>query len=567
MLIEFRRRAATGANESLNVEHLRPTLYSSPSRRGSDPARASGTLTARAVDMNHWLRTIQHVLRRAGVAVLCLTGACRIVNPSTQIVHEVELPVPAEQTALPERDRLTSKDRGVEQCVTARSLIPLAFGLQPDIKSSFQRFRSESARYDFFHASRDSLTPRLRVSNDFDERRDLLAVDRSRTHTVELSLEKRFFDTSEVDVAVGMRGAEIEDDLGNAPFISADVRYPLWASREKLERASEDIFRRNELNDTQLAYIQEVRDGLQGAMFRFYRVVNLSRRLRYYDAWAADLDALRQRVEKKGQQTSVDASRLAAETTRVSSRRLDISGQYQMEMMHLKADLGLPFHVKLDLVDEPFNPFAGLSHEEVLASSVRSDPEIATLRNEVSNAEVQLDLARRGRWDIALLFSGDSTLEGNGTEQGVSDWTVMVGFDVSAVDPRVTDSLSRQAQSNIDRFKQAIAARENEIFADTFESLIRIETLGQSLDNLRADLPRFEHDYVEGKKAYSRGEFNIDDLLKRRELWFQQQQETARLRLLLGANVAELCASTGKFFEFLNVETNADARSDPKPVG
>ncbi len=48
------------------------------------------------------------------------------------------------------------------------------------------------------------------------------------------------------------------------------------------------------------------------------------------------------------------------------------------------------------------------------------------------------------------------------------------------------------------------------------------------------------------------GNLNIDDLLKRRENLFDQDQEIARLTFLVGANVAELCAATGKFFELLD---------------
>lgn len=505
--------------------------------------------------MRHTLEGRRFFICFAGSLLLAHLSGCRGTVPSSRLAQDVNLPVPRNQLALPEPARLRKADGLAASQLTARTLIPLAFDLQPDIKSAFQRFRSEEARYDFFYSSRDSLTPRLRVTNEFDERRDPIDVTRIRDHSVEVALEKRFFDTTRFDVSVGMRNTDIDDDFGNAPFISADLRYPLWESREKLERASEDIFRRNELDDVQLAYIQEVRSRLQSAMFRFYEVVDLGRQLEFYDEWLADLKSLEQQLVELAPDTAIDGSRLSAEVSRVSSARLDIFGQYHMQMMHLKSNIGVPFYLPLELIDEPFNPFDGLEHDAVLAASIATDPEIATLRNAVSNAEVQLDLARRGRWDIAFLLAGESSLEGRGADEGISDWFVSVGFDVSAVDPRITDSLSRQAQSNIGRFQQAIAARENTIFADTFESLIRLDTLGESLTHLFANLPRFERDYAEGVESYRKGALNIDDLLKRRETLFMQQQETSRLRFLLGANVAELCAATGKFFEFLSEDT------------
>jgi len=167
--------------------------------------------------------------------------------------------------AVPDASRLTRIEHGEVYRLAPLKLIPLAFNQQPDIKSSFQRFKSEEARYDFFVVSRDSLTPGLRVSNQFGEDRADEAVTRNRNHTAEFTLEKEFFDTTQVDLGVGMRVDATDEAIGYRPFVSANLRYPLWVSRQKLERTSEEIFRRNELNDAQLGYIQEVRRRLRRA--------------------------------------------------------------------------------------------------------------------------------------------------------------------------------------------------------------------------------------------------------------------------------------------------------------
>lgn len=192
-----------------------------------------------------------------------------------------------------------------------------------------------------------------------------------------------------------------------------------------------------------------------------------------------------------------------------------------------------------------------MDHESLLKVSIDTDPEIATLRNAVRNAEVQLDLARRGRWDIALLLNGKSNLEGRGTTDGTSDWSVSTGIEISAVDPRVTTSLTRQAQANIARFNQAIAARENDIFTATLESLVRLQTIGESRDQIMASLPKYEADYRTGVEEYLAGKMNIDDLLRRRENLGDQIGVISDDTFLIGANVAELCSATGKFFELL----------------
>ncbi len=488
-----------------------------------------------------------------GALALVALSACESTMPSATLQQEVVLPIPKSVTTEPSARRLSREPDGEILILSPRALIPIAFNFQPDIKSSFQRFKSEEARYDFFYASRDSLTPRLRFSNRFGESREDEGVTRDRDHSIEVGVEKRFFDTTEITLGAGYASAATDQAIGDHPFISASLRYPLWVSREKLERTSEEIFRRNEFNDAQLSYIQQVRSRLERALSEFHEVVQLGRRVDYTESWRDDLEALAERMDVTDtRDLSNDRTRLEAELARAKAELRNISGRYEIDLERLKAHCGLPFHTIVELVDRPFNPFEGISHDELLRLSIEDDPEIATLRNEVRNAEVQLDLARRGRWDLALSMSGSSSLEGRGEDEGLSDWSASVGLDVSAVDPRVTGSLIRQAQANILRFTDAITARENDIFVDTLEPLIRIDTLGTSRDELAENLPRYEQDYKTGVEEYFAGTLNIDDLLTRRETLYFQEQEISFLTLMVGINVSELCAATGKFFELLD---------------
>ena len=483
--------------------------------------------------------------------------ACDSTLPSTRIRGRVRLPVPNEDAPLPGPERLTRVASGESFRLTPLTLIQIAFSRQPDIKASYHRFKQEEARYDFFVVSRDSLTPRIDTRTDVSERRDSNELDpgnviRQRGQSVRFSIEKRFFDTTELDFGVGLRGSEAESGYGSQPFVEARLRYPLWVSRQKLERTSEEIFRRNELNDAKLDYIQTVRRRLQRTLFKFYDVIRQRRQLEHTRRWRADLDSLLKSLDDLGgRDLSTDRRRVRAELTRVVARVRELAGRYEIDIERLKGNCGLPFHVKIELIDEPFNPFEGRTHEDLLRLSIANDPEIATLHNEELNAKVELDLARRGRWDVTLPLDGRSNLEGGGKDEGVSDWAVGFGLDVAMVDPRVTGSLSRQAQANISRFAQAVIARENEIFVDTLEPIIRIDTLGKSRDELAANLPRFEQDYLDGLQEYAAGVLNIDDLLKRRDNLMFQENEVARLTEMVGANVSELCSATGKFFELL----------------
>ena len=113
------------------------------------------------------------------------------------------------------------------------------------------------------------------------------------------------------------------------------------------------------------------------------------------------------------------------------------------------------------------------------------------------------------------------------------------------------------------------AVRENAIFADVFEPLIRIETLGESRKELVASLPAFQKDFEAGLRQYFKGSFSIDDLLLRRANLFGQQAEIARLTFLVGVNVAELCSATGKFFELIagygDEDPNDADHAEPPP--
>ncbi len=501
----------------------------------------------------------------AVVAAAVMSSGCAVTTPSTQAFNTVPLPVPASTFTDGDEGTQTMPDIAPGFKLSPRSLIPVAFNLQPGIKSSFQRFKSEEARYDFFVVSRDSLTPRVTTTNNFGETRSTSIFDngvrsktvtRERSHTVEFAVEKRFFDTTELDVSVGYQTTSIDDDIGNHPFVSASLRYPLWVSRRKLERTSEDIFRRNELDDAQLGYIRNVRNRLQFALFRFHVVIRLRSEVRDITSRKQDLIDVRDKMaQAAGHDVDADRRRIDAEITRLAADVRTLQGRYDIDLARLKEQCGIPFETPIEVVDEPFNPFDGMTHKELLAVSIDTDPEIATLHNAVRNAEVQLDLAQRGQWDVTLLLNGRSAIEGRATDDNASDWSISAGFDISAVDPRVTGSLIRQAQANIHRFNQAIARRELAIFVDTLEPLIRLETVGLSRTELIANLSGFRENYRTGVDEYIAGRLNIDDLLTRRENLFNQQQQVTEATFLLAVNVAELLSATGKFFELLDWPT------------
>lgn len=447
--------------------------------------------------------------------------------------------------------------------VSARSVIPTTFQRHPDIKASYQRFKAQEARYDFFYVSRDTLTPRIRAVSSYEEdsfrnttgRR---VYDQVSRHTLEAGIEKRFFDTTRIEVGTGVDGSIDNSADGYQPFVFAELRYPLGGSRERLERTSEDIFRRNELDDAQLEYIDEVRDRLSNALEQFYEVIELDKRASGAEQWVSDLKQLDQLAAGiADRDTTNDRLRIQAELTDAAASVRNLRGRHEVELVRLKSAAGIDYLTEIEVDEVPFNPFLGKSHDEILALALETDPEIATLRNAASNAHVQFELAKKGKYDVVLTTGAETHALGGGTKDDEHSWSAFAGLELNFVDERVTSSLTGQALASILRFAQAIEARRREIYVSTFDPLIRIETLTTSRDELSENIERFRSDYQNGIDEYLDGSLNIDNLINRRRTLFSQEEEIAELTNAIGENVAELGAATGKFFEMLDQDTPA----------
>lgn len=494
--------------------------------------------------------------RTALLVAIGIPGGCAGDHPSDRMDQRVALPQPGIWLPTPDEPAVAGRPAAYE--ISARSLIPITFHEHPEVRSSYQSLQAERARYDFFIASNDALTLGMRSSVSYRSDRQRLpdpvgrVRDRTRDGEIVGTVDKQFFDTTRLDARGGFRRSEFNDDTGYHPFVAADLRYPLGPSREKLERTSEDIFRQNELIDAQLAYINVVRERLERALRQYFEVIEQRRRVEIAEAWLDDLTRLTAIMDAMpDRDLRADRARVEAEVPRVTAQQRAAGGRYEVELARLKSSTGLDYEVELRVSEEAFQPFEGATHEELRRRAVEYDPEIATLKNSLTNAQVQLDLARRGKWDIALLLGTFIDLEGRGNRGDQSAYGVNVGLEVSRVDARVTDSLERQALASIARFEKAVRAREREIYVDTLEPMIRIETLGQNRRELRENLARFREDYERGVAAYRAGELNIDDLLKRRETLAEQEIQIAELGNFIGVNIAELMTATGKYFEIL----------------
>jgi len=502
-----------------------------------------------------WTRTWSALGRVAsGPLMASLVLWCGCAPANNLAIDEVSIPTPGGLRAgkyfRPGKGRRLAVRKVV---LTPTAVIRLTFEHNPQIKQTYMRYAAERARYDYYIASWTSLTPGFSVSAGTEETTspdDEITRDKSQTFKV--FVDKNFFNTSKLRLSAEYENEASDGTHAGHPYLAGSLRYPLWASREALARTSEQIFQQNRVNDAQLAYVKAVRNFLRWALSSYYSTVEQLRRVELVQQWLDDIKAVRQRLMKSNLPTrQADLRRVDAEIASLETRLRSFKARYKISVEALKSVIGLPFETKLEFKEEPFNPFADISREDLFRLSVQTDPEIATLKNAIKNAEVQLELARKGRLDIALLLSGSVDMRGSGGWTGKQVWRADAGLEVRFVDPRVSSSLEREALATVAKFQQAMQARKNDIYVGTIDPLLTMNALMENKKTIEENIKRYKKDWETGLKEYFAGRMNIDDLLRRRENLFGEQRSLVSTKASLGRQVAALCSTTGKFFEFL----------------
>jgi hypothetical protein len=428
------------------------------------------------------------------------------------------------------------------------------FENSPRIRTAYQRYAAEQARYEYVIANWSSFTPGVALAPGISSsERDGDSATRRYTQKAQVFLDRNFLNTSRVRLSGDMLREDIDpEDYTMHPSLRGSLRYPLGASRESLVRTSEQIQYENRVNDTQMGYIKEVRAQLRYAVVVFFEALELRLRAEMQRQMLRDLEGLANRINASiAAKAKADLDRLQAEITSVGTRIRDTQSRYEIQVEQLKSITGLPFETEVYPLDEPFDPFGQIDREELLRLSTQSDPEIATLGNAVKSAEIQLDLARKGRIDIALLAGGGMDMAGTGRWTGRQEWSADAGVELRLVDPRISKSLEREAQSTISRLENSIQSRRNEIRVGTMEPLLLAQTLRRNIQDTRGNIERYSRDYQAGRRLYFGGKMDIDDLLRRRQNLFNEQQSLIASRTNLGQRMADLASATGKFFELL----------------
>ncbi len=452
--------------------------------------------------------------------------------------------------SIPSLDELTATTAPLS--LNPVCVIQYTHAYYPYIKENYENKLSKEARYDFFMASLSAVSYGARIAGHKDVTHNRWSHSREYGWGPELYVEKKFFNSGDASLNVRYDYENVDGEFGSETQVGAYLEYPLFASREALERESEKIFWRNELNDANLEYFRSVRESINGALDTYFQSLEYQERIEYSKAYVADLRALHQQMLNTNDPAIMkDCDKVLAKITSEQAEQETLVGWFNIDVQDLKSHIGLPFECPIVMQIEEFNPFSGRSQDELVRISLETDPEIKVLRNAILSAEAELNLARRGKWDTSFFLRGEKTLGGAGSSEGEHGYSIGAGINIRHIDPRITKSMEREAQADIRRYQNSIKSRENEIFVDTVESTVNIEAYGNKFRTLIENLPRYRSDYEAGVTSYFNRQTTIDELLKKRDDYYEQERVIADARESYFSKIADLCASTAQYLEYL----------------
>jgi outer membrane protein TolC len=435
--------------------------------------------------------------------------------------------------------------------LTPWKVIFLTFENSPEIKVSYYKYAAEKARYDYILATWTSSTPGFSFGPTWDRLKDA-QDNRTTTQTQNglIFLDQNFQDTSQLRIYSGILNEDFGDDHAAHPSAGGVYQFPLWGSREALQRSSEQIFQQNRVNDAQLEYVKDVRDELKWGQYFYYESMGIQARVAAVQQMVNDLQAIHERMASAG---SPQADQLRMQAA-ISTATTDLRGRqsnFDVEVHLLKRTVGLPMDLPVTIADELYNPFGEPNGEQLLALSMKTDPEIAALHNAAKNAEVQLALAEKGRLDVSMNLAASTDARGTGRWAGQEQYRATALLTVRFIDPRISNNLAREASADISRYQEDILRRRSEIYVGAMEPLIKFEPLTRNMADTRRNIERYRNDFAIGAANYFAGKMNVDDLIRRRQSLQDEEIKLADARDEFGVNMANLAQASGKYFEIL----------------
>ncbi|MHC4712804.1 MAG: TolC family protein [Planctomycetota bacterium] len=517
------------------------------------------------------MRTLKYLALLLPLMLTAAAAGAAETNANTELTATLgEVPDPS-LDATPagtgeERTSAEAVSSEVPLTLSPVSVINLTVRFSPGIKRSFERKTAKEARYDFFIANRESIS--YGVVTDFGYERERVGSDRGLTKTLEpqLQLRKNFFNTSAVSLSTGYSLEDTEEDHGGDAFVRGTVRVPLFGSREALQRSNLKIFEQNEVNDARLDYLMAIRFGVFEALMQLAWCQSNQERLRYAQEYLTDLKELLALAKSiTTRDTSADELKLAAT---IASTQADIASdesRLRVSIERLKLAVGVPFETPVSISNGGFNPFESECEEDLCKIALETDEEIKTLLNSIKSSQAELSLARKGKWDTSLSVSATRRFDGDGELEDQGSYDLFSGVEVRTIDPRISRSLERIALANIREYRSAIENRQRQIRTDTVEAFSTLAAQQEEVNAREANLSRYWESYSKALELYDSGHITVEELLEKREDIYGEQEQIARARNRARMNVASLLSSTGRYEQFLEKDTEEEAREQTGP--
>jgi outer membrane protein TolC len=456
-------------------------------------------------------------------------------------------------------DTATTVSSEVPLMLDEVQVIRLTARYSPRIQRAYERKLAEEARYDFFIYSREAFSYGADADFEYDRFHKDAGRSVEKTLSPNVFVRKEFYNTASASTSVGYDLWDYQSGHEGNAFAQASVSIPLFASREALARSNEKIYQQTEVNDARLAYYQQIRWQVSGALYNLSWAQHNQETLEILAAYKADLEEMLRVVSSiTSRDTSADAEKVQATLATVNAEFDSTQNEFEISCERLKNAIGIAFDTKVSVSSKDFNPFTGEGQDELEQVAVETDEEIKTLLNSIKNAQAELELARKGKWDTSLSVTAKREFAGSGDAGGDADYLLATGVSVTRIDERISRSLEKVALARIRENRSAIVNRRREIHTDVVDAFKNLKGRTAEGAARKANLPKYCDDCAKGIELYKAGSITVDALLQKRESLNNERDEIVGARNGARESLVTLLAATGRYEQFLDKKDDAN---------
>jgi len=512
------------------------------------------------------------MFERTARLLVLLAAACALTGAAGDRGASIYDDNPQAVRAAVEAIEAEAASQGDIQAAGTGSQVPLLVGpveaikltvrFSPEIRRAYERRLAEESRYDFFICSREALSygSTTEINYAHTHTADDRLVEKRLSPSV--FVKKEFYNTASASMRLGYDVGDSTGDFAANGFVSGTLSAPLFASREALERSNDKIYEQTKVNDARLEYYQRIREEVNHSLNSLANVQRNQEELALVAEYEKDLTELLAIAKAvQGRDTSFDAGKIQATLTTVSADRESTRNYYEISAERLRNVMGIPFGTAMKVAEDGFDPFRGENQEELERVAVETDEEIKTLLNSIKNAQAELDLARKGKWDTTLFVDGTREFAGRGGSAGDASYSLATGVEVTRIDNRISRNLEQVALANIREYRNAIISRRREIHTnilDAFKNLTGSVAEGQTR---QGNLSKYRDDYAKGIELYKSGAITIDELIRKRQAIQGEWNAISWSRQNSRESIASLLSATGRYEQFLDEKDIAGKNS------